>query len=61
LQLIAICYALSMTSNDSIMNLKYPPRAVTFSWWGIVYLNDPDSYMLAGDFILLLRPPKSDW
>jgi len=21
-----------------------PPWAVTFSWWGIAYLNDPDSY-----------------
>jgi len=21
-----------------------PPRAVTFSWWGIAYLNDQDSY-----------------
>jgi len=21
-----------------------PRRAVAFSWWGIVYLNDPDSY-----------------
>jgi len=20
------------------------PRAVTFSWWGIAYLDDPDSY-----------------
>jgi len=21
-----------------------PPCAVTFSWWGIAYLNDPDTY-----------------
>jgi len=34
------------------------PCAVTFSWWGIVYV-DPDSY--AGwSFILLVEPPKSD-
>jgi len=23
---------------------SYTPRAVTFSWWGIVCLIDPDSY-----------------
>jgi len=21
-----------------------PPCAVTFSWWGIVYVSDPDNY-----------------
>jgi len=29
-----------------------PPCAVTFPWWGIVYLNDPDSYA-DWSFILL--------
>jgi len=37
----------------------YPPRAVTFSWWGIEYLNDPESYA-EWSFILLIGPPMSD-
>jgi len=24
--------------------LNHPQRAVTFSWWGDAYLNEPDSY-----------------
>jgi len=24
--------------------MERPPRAVTFSWWGIAYLSDPDIY-----------------
>jgi len=28
----------------SKINRSNPPRAVTFSWWGIAYLVDPHSY-----------------
>jgi len=28
---------------SSYFSLYHPPRAVTFSWWGIAYLNDPES------------------
>jgi len=43
----------------NIISCFFSPCAVTFSWWGIVYLNDRDSY--AGwSFILLIGPPTPD-
>jgi len=27
-----------------LLESVFPLCAVTFSWWGIVYLSDPDSY-----------------
>jgi len=37
-----------------------PPRPVTFSWWGGLRTSITGIAMLAGDFILLLGPPKPD-
>jgi len=39
---------------------QLPPCAVTFSRWGIDYTSITRIAMLAGDFILLIGPPKSD-